>query len=81
MKVNIRKYNKGNSNRKIDVKVENFDTWSLDHTLASIILPALIQLKNNKQGVPGEFTNRVGGDFDRNLVFDFIKEDDDKVLV
>jgi hypothetical protein len=80
MKVNIRKYNKGNSNRKIDIKIENFDTWSLDHTLASIILPALIQLKQTKQGVPSEFTDRIGGDFDKNLVFDFIKEDDTEVF-
>ena len=80
MKVNIRKYPKGNSNRKIDVKVENFDTWSLDHTLASIILPALIQLKHTKHGVPSEFTDRIGGDFDGNLVFDFIKEDENEVF-
>ena len=80
MKVNIRKYNKGNTNRRIDVKVENFDTWSLDHTLASIILPALIQLKHTKRGVTSEFTDRIGGDFDSNLVFDFIKEDEDKVF-
>lgn len=80
MKVNIRKYNKGNTARKVDVKVEDFDTWSLDHTLASIILPALIQLKHTKHGVPGEFTERIGGDFDRNLVFDFIKEDDSEVF-
>jgi hypothetical protein len=80
MKVNIRKYNKGNSNRKIDIKIENFDTWSLDHTLASIILPALIQLKHTKHGVPSGFTDRIGGDFDNNLVFDFIKEDDTEVF-
>ena len=80
MKVNIRKYNKGNTARKVDVKVENFDTWSLDHTLASIILPALIQLKHTKQGVPSEFTDRIGGDFDSNLVFDFIKEDENEVF-
>jgi hypothetical protein len=80
MKVNIRKYNKGNSNRKIDIKIENFDTWSLDHTLASIILPALIQLKHTKHGVPSGFTDRIGGDFDNNLVFDFIKEDDTEIF-
>ena len=80
MKVNIGKFPKGNGHQKINVKIDKHDTWSLDHTLASIILPALIQLKHSKQGIPGEFTNRIGGDFDKNLVFDFIKEDDDKVF-
>jgi hypothetical protein len=80
MKVNISKYPKGNRQRKINIEIENFDTWSLDHTLATIILPALIQLKNTKHGVPGGFTDRVGGDFDNNLVFDFIKEDDAEVF-
>ena len=80
MKVNLSKYPKGNGKRRIDVQIEPFDTWGLDHTLATIILPALIQLKNTKHGVPSEFTNRIGGDFDNNLVFDFIKEDDSIVF-
>lgn len=80
MKVNLRKYPKGNNNRRIDVQIDPFDTWSLDHTLASIILPALIQLKHTKHGVPGEFTDRIGGDSDSNLVFDFIKEDEPQVF-
>ena len=80
MKINLSKYPKGNGKRKIDVQIDPFDTWGLDHTLATIILPALIQLKNTKHGVPGGFTDRVGGDFDNNLVFDFIKEDDTEVF-
>jgi hypothetical protein len=80
MKVNLQKYPKGHGNRRIDIQIDPFDTWSLDHTIASIILPALIQLKNTKHGVPGGFTDRVGGDFDNNLVFDFIKEDDTEVF-
>jgi hypothetical protein len=80
MKVNLSKYPKGHGNRRIDVQIDPFDTWSLDHTLASIILPALIQLKHTKHGVPGEFTDRIGGDFDQNLTFDFIKEDDSEVF-
>lgn len=80
MKVNIGKYPKGDKSQKISVKIDKHDTWSLDHTLASIILPALIQLKHTKHGVPSEFTDRIGGDFDNNLVFDFIKEDDNEVF-
>jgi hypothetical protein len=80
MKVNLKPFPKNSSYRKVDVKIDNFDTWSLDNTLATIILPALIQLKETKHGVPSELTERIGGDFDNNLVFDFIKEDDTKVF-
>jgi len=40
-------------NPKIDyVKIDYWDTWSMDHTLSSIIHPMLIQLKNTKHGSP-----------------------------
>lgn len=38
--------------RKIKVKIHGYDVWSLDHTLAQIIAPTLILLKENKQGAP-----------------------------
>lgn len=34
------------------VKIDSWDVWSLDHTLALIILPALEVLKNKKHGAP-----------------------------
>ena len=34
------------------VKIDRYDTWSMDHTLAHIILPMLRQLKATKQGSP-----------------------------
>ena len=34
------------------IKVDRWDTWSLDHTLADIILPCLIQLRAETQGAP-----------------------------
>lgn len=80
MKVSLGKYPKGSQKRRINVQIDGFDTWSLDHTLSLIILPALIQLKHTKHGVPSEFTDRTGGDFDNNFVFDFIKEDDNEVF-
>ena len=40
-------------NRKVKVKYHNYDTWSLDHTLALIILPGLKQLKATSHGYPG----------------------------
>lgn len=36
--------------RKVYVKIHPWDTWSLDHTLALIIRPALIQLKETSHG-------------------------------
>ncbi len=38
---------------KIDyVKIDRWDTWSMDHTLAHIILPMLKQLRDTKHGSP-----------------------------
>lgn len=34
------------------VKVDNWDTWSMDYTLSSIIVPMLKQLKATKHGAP-----------------------------
>jgi hypothetical protein len=38
--------------RKISVKIDRYDTWSMDHTLAYIVLPMLKQLKADKHGAP-----------------------------
>lgn len=75
MKINIGKYPKGKGRRKVDVKIDSYDTWSLDYTLALIIYPALLQLKATKQGVPNEFVSDVGGeDYSEQDSFDFYKE-------
>lgn len=75
MKVKIGKYPRGNRNRKIDVQIDKFDTWSLDHTLATIIYPALLQLKATKHGVPSGLVDDVGGEeWDSQESFDFYKE-------
>ena len=34
------------------VKIDRWDTWSMDHTLSYIILPMLKQLNNDKHGAP-----------------------------
>lgn len=75
MKIKIAKYPKKGSRRKIDIQIDDFDTWSLDHTLAHIIYPALLQLKATKHGVPSEIVNDVGGeDYSQQDSFDFYKE-------
>ena len=38
--------------RKVSVKIDKYDTWSMDDTLAHIVLPMLKQLKNTKHGTP-----------------------------
>lgn len=38
--------------RKISVRIDRWDVWSADHTLAYIILPLLKQLKVKKMGGP-----------------------------
>lgn len=36
----------------VRVKIDPWDTWSMDHTLAHIVLPMLVQLKQTKHGAP-----------------------------
>ena len=38
--------------RRIDVRIDPWDTWSMDHTLTPIILPMLKQLKDTNHGAP-----------------------------
>ena len=52
MRVHIGKYPKGEEPRKVSVKLDRWDTWSMDHTLALIIHPMLVQLKEQKHGAP-----------------------------
>ena len=58
MKVEIGEYpDKGE--QKIEVHIDKWDTWSMDHTLAPIILPMLKQLKETKHGAPNVDTEDV----------------------
>jgi hypothetical protein len=38
--------------RKVKIRIDRYDTWSMDHTLAHIILPMLKQLKETNHGSP-----------------------------
>lgn len=49
MKVTIGPYRK---NRKIQVRIDKYDTWNMDETLSIIILPMLKQLQETKHGSP-----------------------------
>ncbi len=78
MKVSYKHTKKGND--KIDISVVPRDVWSMDHTTALIILPLLLQLKNQMHGVPSEFVDGVGTDSDDNYCFDYIDEDKNDVF-
>ena len=52
MKVNIEEYTDGGEDQVVEVQIDPWDTWSMDYTLAHIILPMLRQLKETKHGAP-----------------------------
>ena len=61
------------------VKIDKWDTWSMDNTLAEIALPMLKQLKETKHGsplvdledVPEELRGTSTPEYDEQLTFDF----------
>jgi len=74
MKIKIGPYRK---NRAFNIHIDDFDVWSLDYTLACIIHPALVRLRETKHGYPelwedGMVTHH---NYDRQLHFDFIDEE------
>jgi hypothetical protein len=53
MKVYIGRYPKDSSKeQKISVRIDKWDTWTMDNTLAHIVFPMLKQLRETKQGAP-----------------------------
>lgn len=76
MKIKIGKFPKVGG-QKIDIKIDAWDTWNMDSTLARIVYPMLIQLKEAKHGVPSEFVEVGGEEFLDQLSFDFYKETHD----
>ncbi len=46
----------------IKVRIDRWDTWSMDHTLAPIILPMLVQLKATTHGHPSDLTEEEWND-------------------
>lgn len=73
MKINQQKYPK-KGERRLKINIEKFDTWSLDYSLALIILPALIQLKLTKHGIPSEFGDVGGESYVSQRSFEFYEE-------
>ena len=74
MKIQIPNFPKREKRRKITIQIDSWDTWNLDNTLACIIYPALLQLKATKHGVPHDFAEVGGEDYEQQDSFDFYKE-------
>ena len=63
MKVYIGNYPKDpEKERKVSIRIDRWDTWNMDDTLAMIIAPILRQLKETKHGVPGTFIHGENND-------------------
>ena len=57
--------------QKVSVKIDRWDTWSMDHTLAPIILPMLVQLKATKHGHPADLTEQEWDDILDEMIWAF----------
>ena len=52
MKVDIGDFPDDSSGREVHVEISTHDIWNLDHTLAVVIHPALVKIKEAKPGAP-----------------------------
>lgn len=52
MRVYIGPYTDDGEEQEVNVQIDGYDTWSGDYTLAKIIHPFLLKLKEEKQGTP-----------------------------
>jgi len=57
--------------QSIKVKIDKWDTWSMDHTLSHIILPMLIQLKATQHGHPANLTEKGWNDILDEMIWAF----------
>ena len=44
--------------QRVSIKIHKYDTWSMDDTLAPIILPMLVQLRATTHGFPSVLTEQ-----------------------
>lgn len=67
-----------NAVQKVDIRIDDWDTWNMAETLGDIILPMLKQLRDSKHGSPGSmpaFENDSNCHWPQ-MCFDFYKEGD-----
>jgi|APGre2960657404_1045060.scaffolds.fasta_scaffold303847_1 hypothetical protein len=64
MKVYIGPYKaKPNKERKVNIKIDSYDLWNMDRTLAMIIHPMLLKMKKDKHGSPAISDSDLPSDF------------------
>jgi len=74
MKVYIGPFKKNSDERKIDVRIDKYDTWNMESTLAYIVLPMLKQLKATTHGSPGDMIEFQQTSNSAQYSFDFYEE-------
>jgi hypothetical protein len=74
MRVKIGPYRK---NRVTRVEIEPHDTWSMDHTLAMIIHPMLVQLKETTHGYPNQLTEERWNEILDEMIWAFDQKNKD----
>jgi hypothetical protein len=57
--------------QQIKVRIDKSDTWSMDHTLAHIVLPMLVQLKATQHGHPANLTEQEWDDILDEMIWAF----------
>ena len=57
--------------QRTSIKIHKYDTWSMDHTLAHIILPMLVQLKGNNHGHPANLEEQEWDDIMDEMIWAF----------
>lgn len=69
----------GKNKRKVEIRIDQYDTWSMDHTLSLIVVPMLKQLREAKHGYPladPEDAPHIGvGETDPNDLSDSLADD------
>lgn len=68
--------------RTVKIRIDKYDTWNMDSTLALIVLPMLKQLKETKHGsayvdlddVPEHLRRTTTEEYDNQLTFEFYRE-------
>ena len=60
-----------NPKQKISVRIDDHDTWSMDHTLAHVIHPMLVQLKATQHGYPNGLTEQEWDDILDEMIWTF----------
>mgnify|MGYP001485994660 CR=1 FL=1 len=69
MKVLLGPYN--NDTRTVEIQIDKYDTYSVDHTLSLIIVPLLIQLRDTNHGYPSNLNEKSWIDIQNKMIWSF----------